>query len=129
MPKRYSVAEANALLPEITDLLRNLQQQVATLARIEAEIKEHRKLVQGNGHGAEGDQLRAQAHKLQGELRAKLERLHDLDIELKDLQMGLIDFYHEREGRLVYLCWRLGEPEVLFWHDLDTGFAGRQLLT
>jgi len=129
MPKRYSVAEANALLPEITDLLRNLQQQVATLARIEAEIKEHRKLVQGNGHGAEGDQLRAQAHKLQGELRVKLERLHDLDIELKDLQMGLIDFYHEREGRLVYLCWRLGEPEVLFWHDLDTGFAGRQLLT
>ena len=129
MPKRYSVAEANALLPEITDLLRNLQQQVAALARIEAEIKEHRKLVQTNGHGAEGDQLRAQARKLEGELRAKLERLHDLDIELKDLQMGLIDFYHEREGRLVYLCWRLGEPEVLFWHDIDTGFAGRQLLT
>jgi hypothetical protein len=58
-----------------------------------------------------------------------LEWLHDRDIELKDLQMGLIDFYHEREGRIVYLCWRLGEPEVLFWHDLDTGFAGRQLLT
>jgi hypothetical protein len=129
MPKLYSVAEANALLPEITDLLRNLQQQVAALARIEAGIKEHRKLVQTNGHGAEGDQLRAQAHKLQGELRTKLEWLHDRDIELKDLQMGLIDFYHEREGRIVYLCWRLGEPEVLFWHDLDTGFAGRQLLT
>ena len=129
MPKLYSVAEANALLPEITDLLLNLQQQVTALAKIETEIKEHRKLVQTNGHGAEGDQLSAQAHKLQRELRTNLERLHDLDIELKDLQTGLIDFYHEREGRRVYLCWRLGEPEVLFWHDLDTGFAGRQLLT
>jgi hypothetical protein len=129
MPKLYSVAEANALLPEITDLLLNLQQQVTALAKIEAEIKEHRKLVQTNGHGAAGDQLSAQAHKLQRELRANLERLHDLDIELKDLQTGLIDFYHEREGRRVYLCWRLGEPEVLYWHDLDTGFAGRQLLT
>jgi hypothetical protein len=129
MPKLYSVAEANALLPEITDLLRALQQQVAALAEIETELKEHRKLIQSNGHGAETDGLGAQAHKLQERVRTGLERLHDLDIELKDLQMGLIDFYHEREGRLGYLCWRLGEPEVLFWHDLDTGFAGRQLLT
>ena len=129
MPKLYSVAEANALLPEITDLLQDLQQQVVALAQIEAEIKEQRKLVQTNGHGAESDRLNTRAHRLQGQVRTRLERLHDLDIELKDLQMGLIDFYHEREGRLVYLCWRLGEPEVLFWHDLDTGFAGRRLLT
>jgi hypothetical protein len=129
MPRRYSVAEANALLPEITDLLRALQQQVAALAKIETELKAQRKHVQSNGHGGEPDRLGVQAHRLQEQVRAGLERLHDLDIELKDLQMGLIDFYHEREGRLVYLCWRLGEPEVLFWHDLDTGFAGRQLLT
>ena len=129
MPRLYSVVEANALLPEITGLLRELQQEVAALAQLEGELREQRKLVQTNGHGAESDRLSTQTHRLQGQVRTRLERLHDLDIELKDLQMGLIDFYHEREGHLVYLCWRLGEPEVLFWHDLDTGFAGRQLLT
>ena len=48
--------------------------------------------------------------------------------ELKDIEQGLIDFRTEREGREVYLCWKLGEPDIRWWHELDAGFAGRRPL-
>jgi len=52
--------------------------------------------------------------------------LQELGIALKDRRLGLIDFPGEIEGRRVWLCWRLGEPSVQYWHDLDAGYAGRQ---
>jgi hypothetical protein len=58
----------------------------------------------------------------QGELEA-------LDIQLKDRRIGLVDFPTELDGRRVLLCWRLGEPAVQFWHDEDSGFAGRRPLS
>jgi hypothetical protein len=47
---------------------------------------------------------------------------------LKDIEQGLIDFPHLRDGREVYLCWRSGEKEIRYWHELDAGAVGRQLL-
>ena len=47
---------------------------------------------------------------------------------MKDPERGLIDFYHERDGQVVYLCWQLGEPDIEWWHDTEAGFAGRQPL-
>jgi hypothetical protein len=57
-----------------------------------------------------------------------VQELHELGIELKDFFMGLVDFPCWRDGREVYLCWKLGEPEVAHWHETDAGFAGRQPL-
>jgi len=54
--------------------------------------------------------------------------LQELGIALKDRRLGLIDFPGEIDGRQVWLCWRLGEPSVQYWHDLDAGYAGRQPL-
>ncbi len=54
--------------------------------------------------------------------------LEELGISLKDRRLGLIDFPGEVDGRRVWLCWRLGEPSVQYWHDLDAGYAGRQPL-
>ena len=54
--------------------------------------------------------------------------LEELGISLKDRRLGLIDFPGEMDGRRVWLCWRLGEPSVQYWHDLDAGYAGRQPL-
>lgn len=54
--------------------------------------------------------------------------LEELGIVLKDRRLGLIDFPGEIGGRTVWLCWRLGEPAVQYWHDLDAGYAGRQPL-
>ena len=55
--------------------------------------------------------------------------LETLGIQLKDRRIGLIDFPSELEGQPVLLCWQLGEPSVQFWHDADSGFAGRQPLS
>ena len=60
------------------------------------------------------------------ELRGALTRLQELDIQLKDLQQGLVDFHHERDGRTVYLCWKLGEDRIRYYHRQDEGFAGRK---
>ena len=128
MPKLYTVAEANALLLELTTLLEDLQSQAEILAGIQNEFREVRKQVQTNGHGGRTAALTGQATAAEQQVRVHLARLQDLDIELKDVQTGLIDFYHEREGRIVYLCWKLGEPSVGYWHDLDAGFAGRRPL-
>jgi hypothetical protein len=55
--------------------------------------------------------------------------LDALDIQLKDRRLGLVDYPSGMGGRTVLLCWRLGEPEVQFWHEVDAGYAGRQPLT
>jgi hypothetical protein len=67
------------------------------------------------------------------ELETKLERLQalvdeltEVGCELKDYSMGLVDFIGRHQGRDVYLCWKLGESKISFWHELHTGFAGRQ---
>ena len=64
----------------------------------------------------------------QRRLREYVEELQHLGVELKGPADGLLDFPSELEGRIVYLCWKLGEPEVAHWHELDAGFAGRQSL-
>ena len=62
------------------------------------------------------------------QLQAYAEELIELGLEPKGGPEGLVDFPSEMDGRLVYLCWKIGEPEVAHWHDLDAGFAGRQPL-
>jgi hypothetical protein len=62
------------------------------------------------------------------ELSVKISKLEQMGIELKDPDLGLIDFPAKRFDEKVYLCWKLGEPEVIYWHDLRSGFKGRRLL-
>ncbi len=131
MPEYFTREEAEAVLPRVEPLLRELQalghQFVQTLEALTALQEKMR----GNGHGHLGEyaqlrerseELRAQAEALGGEIQA-------MGIELKDIESGLIDFRALREGRTIYLCWRLGEGErIRWWHELDAGFAGRQPL-
>ena len=62
------------------------------------------------------------------EMQKALDELDGLGVQLKDIDQGLVDFPSRRDGRVVYLCWRLGEETIAWWHDVDTGFAGRQPL-
>jgi hypothetical protein len=57
-----------------------------------------------------------------------IHRLQDLGIEVKDIATGLIDFPALRDGRAIYLCWKYNEESIQFWHEMDAGFAGRQLI-
>jgi hypothetical protein len=62
------------------------------------------------------------------QINGLVERINDMGCELKDADMGLLDFRTLMDGREVYLCWKLGEEHVAYWHDMETGFAGRQPL-
>lgn len=130
MPRLFTVEEAEALIPELTEILRSLQDCSRELEAVRRDLTTAARTAKGNGHVAEpaarGSRQRAE------ELVAEINRLHarilGLGCELKGIEDGLIDFPAERDGRTVYLCWRLGEPRIAWWHDLDTGFAGRQPL-
>ena len=55
-----------------------------------------------------------------------MDELHEIGCELKDYQMGLIDFTGRHQGRDICLCWKLGESAIAYWHETDSGFAGRK---
>jgi hypothetical protein len=129
--KRYfTVSEANATLP----LVRAILADVTALARQLRDRHERLMRVLPDGRAA-GEAHREELLHVQEELQRDQQRmvdyereLRDLGVELKDYQVGLIDFPCLRDGREVYLCWKMGEPEVGHWHELDAGFAGRQKL-
>lgn len=132
-PRYFTLDEANALVPTIRDLLETVQRQAAELARIQQQLAVYGRNASTNGHGTNGagrtmHQAFERADALLAGVRAGIEAIQQTGAELKDVQTGLVDFRAMRDGREVYLCWKQGEDRIDFWHDLDTGFAGRQPL-
>ena len=85
----------------------------------------------GNGHVKDEDALgekRRRAEALVEQINVRLARINGWGVELKGIDEGLIDFPSRRDERVVYLCWRLGEDSIAWWHEIDVGFAGRQPL-
>ena len=117
----YTVEEARAALPDVATLVR-------TLADAHARMEErHEKVTESISQNGGG-----KAHKefLDASLAAAsaLSKLDEMSILVRDPATGLIDFPSERDGEQIYLCWRLGEDGIDFWHPPETGFAGRQPL-
>jgi len=132
-PERlFTIEQANAMLP----LVRAITSDLATLAKDVVERRHRlalllagRELKTGDPYSDELSQMESDLERDAHRLQEYVEELRQLGVEPKGAVEGLVDFPCEQDGRLVFLCWRLGEPEVLFYHDLDTGFAGRQPLT
>jgi hypothetical protein len=127
--KYFTVDEANATLP----LLRSILRDVTELARVLYERHERIVRMQSAGsldkaHEEEIQSLIAEFERDQDKMREFEDELRKLGVELKDHRTGLIDFRSWMDGREVYLCWRLGEDEIAHWHELDAGFSGRQKL-
>ena len=116
----YSLDEANAVLPDLRERLERIRDARQVLLQSAKVVKEQ---VATDGGGTDGGRDYWQA---QTTLRAEIERLAEENIVLRDPESGLVDFPGEREGRRVWLCWRAGEERVEHWHELDTGFIGRQ---
>lgn len=121
--KIFTIEEANALLPTVREKLLKIQRCHRSLyvyhepAKLAAEAGE-----QGGGGISNGPQYA----KLLLQLTTAISDLETLGVQIKDFDRGLIDFPSLREGRVVLLCWQLGEgDEVEWWHDVDAGFAGR----
>jgi hypothetical protein len=128
--KLWTVDEANAALPQLREILPTLIEQKtrADLARASLQELERRIRGDGEGKGPELEDRRTRLREALGRLRRGLEQVKRMGCVVKDLEIGLIDFPAELGGRRVYLCWRLGEPAVLYWHALDGSFAGRRPL-
>jgi hypothetical protein len=128
--KLWTVDEANAALPYLREILPTLieQKKRADLARASLHELEQRVRGDGEGAGPELEDRRTRLREALGRLRRGLEQVTRMGCVVKDLEIGLIDFPAELGGRRVYLCWRLGEPSVLYWHALDGSFAGRRPL-
>ncbi|MBO0723727.1 MAG: DUF2203 domain-containing protein [Blastocatellia bacterium] len=121
----FTIEEANALLPEVRRLFRQIDEATAILQRLSPEVKlagEH--AADGGGGTVYGSQY---ANALTRFL-ASIQEIMSYGIEIKDFERGLCDFPHVRDGKTVYLCWQRGEDSIEWWHDIDAGFAGRQPL-
>jgi len=122
MEKRFfTVEEARQLLPSLKELMG----QVMVISH---RLEEYRDLVQqladsasSNTGGPEGTAYLDIVISLQ----SCLTQLQETGCVLRSLQDGLIDFPHLKQGREIYLCWKYGEEDIRFWHEVDEGFAGR----
>jgi hypothetical protein len=117
----FDVAAADALLPRLRDLLPRLR--ASRQALIDASTRITDALAADGGGVAGGDWFEAQER-----LRADLMTLADEGILLRDPASGLVDFPAEVEGRRVFLCWRLGEERVAWFHGPQAGYSGRKPL-
>ena len=124
MPRYFSVDEANLVVELIRPLLSEILQ-------IRQEILEHRpdiwpvmEKAAGNG----GSKAAALIEQRFESLDKLVRQVQATGAILKDANVGLVDFLSLRGGREVYLCWKLGEAEILYWHDVDAGLDGRHAL-
>jgi hypothetical protein len=117
----YTPEEANRLLPSLSESLRDIKRARETILA-GAELIHRSASLDGGGQVSQEywDALQA--------MRKRLEGLAEQGIVLRDADSGLIDFPARREGRDVFLCWRLGEERVEYWHPPETGFSGRRPL-
>lgn len=115
--RRFTLEQANKALPLVTRIVRDIVNTHERATQLQAKLEE--------STGREAG--------LQAQLDASLEQLQDyvdelgsIGVELKDYESGLIDFPGRHQGRDIYLCWKLGEEKVDHWHELHSGYAGRQ---
>jgi hypothetical protein len=131
--KHFTVAEARETLARVRPLAERMVEAYRELARSREALGEARRVSAGNGTGTDAgrvgpleDAARAAADRLE----AYAAGLAELGVQVKDLELGLVDFpaRHPHSGETVLLCWLVGEQDIAFWHGLEEGFAGRKPL-
>ena len=128
----YSVDEANRVAAELRPELERLSRIKREFDQVEVRIEVLSIAVSGatndNPDAVELQGLRERRAQLAHEISLGIEAVNRRGCVLKDLDQGLVDFYTLSGDRLIFLCWKLGEPEVAHWHALEGGFTTRQPL-
>lgn len=132
--KYFTVEEANRTLPlvnaivrDIVELFSDIHERRERLARVR-QVHGRSRREESTPYSEELEEIEDAIDRDIERLEAFCDELRSIGVELKDPSIGLIDFYGKMDGRDVYLCWKLGESEISYWHELDAGFAGRQSL-
>ncbi len=117
--KRFTLEQANRSLPLVRrivqDVVRTHEQARSLHAQLDHRLPRTRR-----------DEIEFDLDQTVQQLQHFVDELAEVGAEIKDYRIGLVDFVTRHSGRDVYLCWRLGEPQITHWHELDEGFQGRQ---
>lgn len=128
--RSFTVDEAQDLLPVLESLLRSAIESKTLLESVDAELQAiaHKIFVSG-GMSLNMVHLasrKAQREKAVQRLKDTMAEIDAMGVQVKDLDIGLLDFPCEVDGRIVLLCWKLGEKAITHWHGVSEGFAGRK---
>lgn len=124
MPRYFTLDEASAMLDVIRPMLAEILEIRQSILEKQPEVWPVLAKAAGNG----GNRAANQVEREFTTLNQLVHRIQATGAVLKDLDLGLIDFPALRAGREVYLCWKYGEDQIRYWHDIDSGFVGRQPL-
>jgi len=128
--RTFTLDEAQSLLPVLESLLRTAIAAKKVMEEFEAEMQalNHRIFLNGGMYVDVVPLARRKAERAKAEQRAKdaLAEIDSIGVQVKDLNIGLLDFPCEVEGEIVLLCWKLGEKAIAHWHGTQEGFAGRK---
>jgi len=128
MEKLFTVEEANRMLP----LVRRIVEDLVRDHRLwEEKVREFELATVGSSPehpDVIAELLQIEAQRLASDIEHYIAELNDLGVICKGMDTGLVDFRGVMDGREVFYCWKLGEPSVLYWHEVDAGFVGRQRL-
>lgn len=122
--KHFTLDEARALLPQLRRIFRDAHRRRDLVRKTDAELGQ--KLAQ-TGTDVGGEKVSGLVMDML-QLNLQLQRIQEMGVQIKDFDRGLVDFPHLRDDREVFLCWELDEDDIEFWHDLDSGYAGRERL-
>jgi len=121
--KLFTIQEANALLPSVRTILATIQRAHRRLSHYRDDARKAAEAAEQGGGGINDGVAYAI---VLTELTSEMTELDTLGVQLKDFERGLVDFPSLRDGKVVLLCWQMGEGDELeWWHDVDAGFAGR----
>jgi len=124
MTKYFTSEEANRALPQVRSLVVQIMQAREAIIQAQPELWPVLEKSIGNGGSKKAGELLAEFHRVEHGVKG----LQEIGCVLKDMSIGLVDFPALHDGREVLLCWKYDEPEVMFWHDLQSGYQGRKRL-
>lgn len=122
MPKYYTLVEANEALKVIRPLMDEVMQIRQRILANQPEIWSAVEKSAGNGGNPVLSKMVLEFEKFD----ALIHKIQDTGAQIKDINIGLLDFSAQKDGREVYLCWQHGEGDIAYWHEVDAGYAGRQ---
>ncbi|MFN2636783.1 MAG: DUF2203 domain-containing protein [Gemmatimonadaceae bacterium] len=126
MDRTFTLEEANRTLPLVSRIVDDLVRDHASWEEKVREFEFATLSASPERPDAIAELLQIEAQRLAADIESYIAELHDLGVICKGMDSGLVDFRGKIDGRDVFFCWKLGEPNIMYWHELDAGFLGRQ---
>lgn len=118
----YTLEEARQAMPRVKHLMTQVQEARSEIMRLRPDVWPALQNAASNGGNVAAGEMLSHFRRLE----AGVKGIMGMGVLVKDIDMGLVDFLSVRDGREIYLCWKYGEEELAYWHDLNAGYQGRR---